>query len=83
MQTRVEEIMEFARRIGAHRIGAAHCVGLMTTARHAREISSAGGFEAHGVCCKVGSIDNESVGLQDAEKIRPGHPVYPVAIVLE
>jgi uncharacterized metal-binding protein len=71
-QTRVEEIMEFARRIGAHRIGIAHCVGLMNEARLASEIFSSRGFEVHTVCCKVGSIDKESVGLQDAEKVRPG-----------
>ena len=71
-QTRVEEIMEFARRIGAHRIGIAHCVGLMNEARLASEIFSNRGFEVHSVCCKVGSIDKESVGLQDAEKVTPG-----------
>jgi uncharacterized metal-binding protein len=71
-QTRVEEIMEFARRLGAHKIGIAHCVGLMNEARLASEIFSSRGFEVHTVCCKVGSIDKESVGLQDAEKVRPG-----------
>jgi uncharacterized metal-binding protein len=71
-QTRVEEIMEFARRLGARKIGIAHCVGLMNEARLASEIFSSGGFEVHTVCCKVGSIDKESVGLQDAEKVRPG-----------
>jgi uncharacterized metal-binding protein len=71
-QTRVEEIMEFARRIGARRIGIAHCIGLMSEARLASEIFSSRGFEVHTVCCKVGSIDKESVGLQDAEKVRPG-----------
>jgi uncharacterized metal-binding protein len=71
-QTRVEEIMAFARRLGVSRIGIAHCVGLMNEARLASEIFSSRGFEVHTVCCKVGSIDKESVGLQDAEKVRPG-----------
>ena len=71
-QTRVEEIMEFARRLGARKIGIAHCVGLMNEARIASEIFSSRGFEVHTVCCKVGSIDKESVGLKDAEKVRPG-----------
>jgi len=71
-QTRVEEIMEFARRIGARKIGIAHCVGLMNEARLASEIFSGRGFEVHTVCCKVGSIDKESVGLRDSEKVRPG-----------
>ena len=31
--TRVQEIMEFARKIGAHRIGIANCIGLIREAR--------------------------------------------------
>jgi uncharacterized metal-binding protein len=70
--TRIEEIMDFARRIGARTLGIAHCVGLMREARLAREIFRAGGFEVFTVCCKVGSISKEKIGLRDEEKIRPG-----------
>jgi uncharacterized metal-binding protein len=70
--TRVEEIMDFARRIGAEKLGIAHCIGLMHEAKLAREIFVAGGFEVYTVCCKVGSIDKEKIGLKDEEKIRPG-----------
>lgn len=70
--TRIEDIMDFARRIGAQRLGLAHCVGLMQEARLAREIFMAGGFTVYTVCCKVGSIDKEKLGLQDEEKVRPG-----------
>jgi uncharacterized metal-binding protein len=70
--TRIEDIMDFARRIGAQRLGLAHCVGLMHEAKLAREIFLAGGFEVYTVCCKVGSIDKEKIGLRDEEKVRPG-----------
>jgi uncharacterized metal-binding protein len=70
--TRIEEIMDFARRIGARRLGLAHCIGLALEARAAAEILTAGGFEVHTVCCKVGSIPKEKIGLDDAEKVRPG-----------
>lgn len=70
--TRVEEIMDFARRMGWRHLGIAHCIGLMQEARAAREIFLAGGFEVSTVCCKVGSIDKEDVGLADDEKVRPG-----------
>ncbi len=70
--TRIEEIMDFARRIGVERLGIAHCVGLMREARLAREIFLAGGFEVYTVCCKVGSIAKEKIGLSEGEKIRPG-----------
>jgi uncharacterized metal-binding protein len=37
-----------------------------------QEILEANGFEVESVCCKVGSIDKEKIGLRDEEKIRPG-----------
>jgi uncharacterized metal-binding protein len=70
--TRIEEVMDFARRIGAERLGIAHCVGLMREARLAYDIFRAGGFHVNTVCCKVGSISKEAIGLTDGEKIRPG-----------
>ncbi|MBL7184553.1 MAG: DUF1847 domain-containing protein [Anaerolineae bacterium] len=71
-EPRVEEIMNFARRIGARRLGIASCVGLIREARILQEILEANGFEVDSVCCKVGSIDKEKIGLMDEEKIRPG-----------
>ncbi len=70
--TRVEETMDFARRMGWRRLGIAHCVGLMREAGVARDIFEANGFEVFTVCCKTGSIDKESVGLTDEEKVHPG-----------
>jgi uncharacterized metal-binding protein len=71
-EPRVEEIMNFARRIGARRLGIASCIGLIREARILQEILEANGFEVDSVCCKVGSIDKEKIGLRDEEKIRPG-----------
>lgn len=70
--TRIQEIMDFARRIEAKKLGIAHCIGLIHEAKIAREIFLAGGFEVHTICCKVGSINKEKLGILDAEKIRPG-----------
>jgi uncharacterized metal-binding protein len=70
--TRVEEIMDFARRMGYRQLGIAHCVGLMQEAKAARDIFVAGGFAVYTVCCKAGSIDKEAVGIRDDEKVRPG-----------
>jgi uncharacterized metal-binding protein len=72
VSTRVEEIMDFARRMGWSSLGIAHCVGLMKEAKAAREIFIAGGFEVHTVCCKTGSIDKEHMGIEDEEKVHPG-----------
>lgn len=70
--TRIEDIVDFARRIGAEKLGIAHCVGLMREAKLAYDIFVAHGFEVYTVCCKVGSIAKEKIGLRDEEKVRPG-----------
>ena len=59
--TRIEDIMDFARRIGAEKLGIAHCVGLMQEARMARDIFRSNGFEVYAACCKVGSYVNRSL----------------------
>lgn len=61
--TRVEEIMEFARRIGFQRIGIATCVGLLSEARTAARIFRKHGFEVYGAACKVGSQPKSAVGV--------------------
>lgn len=61
--TRVEEIMEFARKIGAHKIGIANCIGLIKEARIFARILRANGFEAYSVICKVGGKAKSSVGI--------------------
>ncbi len=70
--SRIEEIMAFARRIGAEHIGLACCVGTTQEARLTEDILLANGFKVSSVVCKVGSIPKEVVGLKDEEKIRPG-----------
>jgi uncharacterized metal-binding protein len=70
--TRIEEIMAYARRIGASHLGLAYCIGMQHEARLAHEIFTANGFDVSSVICKVGSIPKEAVGLADEEKIRPG-----------
>ena len=71
-EPRVEETMNFARRLGVRHLGIASCIGLIREARLLQEIFEANGFEASSVCCKVGSIPKEEIGLADEEKIRPG-----------
>ena len=87
--TRIQEIMDFARRMGATKLGIAHCVGLVQEARIASEIFLANGFEVAAICCKVGSIDKEKIGLKDEEKVHPGqfealcNPVAQAALLAE
>jgi uncharacterized metal-binding protein len=69
---RVQEVMEFARRLGVNHLGIASCVGLIQEARMLQDIFTANGFQVSSVCCKVGSIPKEDVGLADEDKVRPG-----------
>jgi uncharacterized metal-binding protein len=71
-QPRVEEIAALAHRMGASHLGIACCVGTLREAVLAQEIFEAQGLRVSTVCCKVGSIPKEELGLTEAEKIRPG-----------
>jgi uncharacterized metal-binding protein len=71
-EPRVEEVMNFARRLKISRLGIATCAGLLREAKLLQEILEANGFEVFSVCCKVGSIPKEEIGLADDEKVRPG-----------
>lgn len=70
--TRVEEIMEFARRIGAKKIGIATCVGLMTEGRTFAKILGVHGFEVYGVACKVGAVDKRDIAIDKAYIMNEG-----------
>jgi uncharacterized metal-binding protein len=70
--TRVEEIMEFARRIGAKKIGIATCIGLIEESRIFARILRTKGFEPYGVACKVAAVDKTEIGIGD-EYIRREH----------
>ena len=61
--TRVEEIMEFARKIGAKKIGIATCVGLLKESRTLASIMRNHGFEVFGIACKAGATPKSSVGI--------------------
>lgn len=63
--TRVEEIMEFARKIGAKKLGIATCVGLIRESRMLAKILRSNGFEVYGVACKVGSVPKAEVGINE------------------
>lgn len=63
--TRVEEIMEVARRIGAKKIGIATCVGLIEESRIFARILKKNGFEVYGAACKVGSVDKTAIGVAE------------------
>lgn len=70
--TRVEETMEFARSIGATKIGMAFCIGLRNEGKVLGKIFETNGFEVVSIACKTGAIPKEEIGVADHEKVRPG-----------
>lgn len=63
--TRVEETVEFAKRMGYHKIGIATCVGLIAESRTLAKILRKNGFEVFGIACKAGAIDKTAVGIDE------------------
>jgi uncharacterized metal-binding protein len=70
--TRVEEIVQFAKRMGFRKLGIANCISFVDHAHVLSGILESHGFEVVSVACKTGNIPKEEIGLTDAEKIRPG-----------
>ena len=70
--TRLEEIMDFARRSGFSRLGLAHCIGLQSEAAVVKRVFEAHGLRVETVACKAGALPKESLGLGDDEKLSPG-----------
>ena len=72
VKCRIEEVCEFARRMGFRRLGIAFCSGLIYEAAILEKIFEAHGFEVVSAICKAGRVPKEKIGLKDEEKIRPG-----------
>jgi uncharacterized metal-binding protein len=70
--TRVEEICQFAKKMGYKKIGIATCISFVDLARTLSAILESHGFEVVSAACKNDNIPKESIGLRDDEKIRPG-----------
>lgn len=70
--TRLEEIMEFAKASGYKKLGIAFCIGVKEEAKILTNILKHNGFEVESVACKNGNISKEFIGIKEGEKLRPG-----------
>lgn len=68
-QPRVEETINFAKKMGYKRLGIAFCAGLINEAKVLAQILENNGFEVASLCCKCGGIPKERIGLKEEEKI--------------
>jgi len=70
---RVEEVVQFAKKMGYKKLGIAFCGGLMDEARLLAEILENRGFNVVSVCCKAGGTAKETIGITEEQKIKgPG-----------
>lgn len=72
--TRVEEVIIFAHKIGAKKIGIATCAGCLKEAQTFAKICEVKGLEPIAVSCKIGAIDKCKMGVKDEDKLAPGMP---------
>lgn len=63
--TRLEETIEFAKKIGAKKIGIATCLGLLKESGILAKILRSHGFEVYGAACKAGMQKKTSVGIPE------------------
>ena len=66
---RVEEIVQFARKMGYQKLGIAFCDGLRGEAETLTTILERRDFDVVSVCCKAGGIPKERIGIKDEAKI--------------
>jgi len=70
---RVEEVAQFAKKMGYKKLGIASCIGLMDEAKTLTAILENRGFDVVSICCKVGAIPKERIGITEEQKIEgPG-----------
>ncbi|HUX41668.1 MAG TPA: DUF1847 domain-containing protein [Rectinemataceae bacterium] len=79
LRNRVEELVFYAKESGLRRIGVAFCVSMTKEAQRLGRILREEGLEAELVCCRVGAIDYEEVGLVKAHPERFAASCNPVA----
>jgi len=72
IKSRVEELIEFSKRMGYKKLGLAFCGGLMFEASILAEILEKQGFEVISVSCKVGRVPKERIGIKEEEKVQIG-----------
>jgi uncharacterized metal-binding protein len=66
---RVEEVAQFAKKMGYKKLGVAFCVGLMAETKTLVRILENRGFDVVSVCCKAGAIPKERIGITEEQKI--------------
>jgi uncharacterized metal-binding protein len=79
LRNRVEEVIFYAKEQGFRRIGIAFCVSLTKESQKLGCMMREQGLETELVCCRVGAIDYDEIGLTKAHPERFAAICNPVA----
>jgi uncharacterized metal-binding protein len=71
IKPRIQETIEFSRKMKFNRICLVFCVGMRKEAEIIHKIFTDNGFETISVMCKAGAISKEEIGLLREEQIDP------------
>lgn len=63
LRSRVEELLDYSKKRGYKKLGVAFCVSMLKEAQALSRRIEAAGLECEIVCCRVGAIDYERIGL--------------------
>jgi uncharacterized metal-binding protein len=72
IKPRIQETIEFAKKMNFNRLGLVFCIGLAKEAKAVDHLLIDNGFEVASVCCKIGCRPKEQIGLNEQHKIQPG-----------
>lgn len=70
VRPRIKEIVVFAKKIEANKLGMAFCSGLSDEASRAQKILETHNLEIASVICSCGAVDKEELGIPAEYKIR-------------
>ena len=73
VQTRVEEIMDFAYKMGYKHLGLAFCVGFIREAKTFVKILRSNGFKVEAVSCKNCGVPKELIGIGHDHYVNKQH----------
>lgn len=73
--TRLEEIMEFAKACGYKNLGLAFCIGLDKEAKTLNKVLTYNGFEVNSVICKNGNIGKDYIDVKEAGEAPMCNPI--------
>lgn len=74
VKPRLQEIIEFSRKMGYRKLGVAFCGGLHKEANVFCKILEDHGIQVVSVMCKVGRVDKDAIGIAPDERVRIGKP---------